>query len=125
MNLMGTQGSLKYYENRDPGPHFSMKMGTWVPNLGGPYFHMTLVSYPAPRGEGSGDIGTISWLHRRVISCQYYAINHAPVPRCYAMQRTIKETAFSLASAKPPARHCTIVAARPDARSHENRGAAI
>ena len=53
-----------------------------------------LVSYPAPKsphGEGSGDIGTISWLHRRVISCQYYAINHAPVPRCYAMQCTIKE----------------------------------
>jgi hypothetical protein len=28
---MGTQGSLKYYENRDPGPHFSMKIGTRVP----------------------------------------------------------------------------------------------
>ena len=27
---LGTQGSLKYYENRDPGP-----------NLGGPHFHMT------------------------------------------------------------------------------------
>ena len=53
-----------------------------------------VVSYPAPkspRGEGSGDIGTISWLYRRVISCQYYAINHVPVPRCYAMQCTIKE----------------------------------
>ena len=31
------------------------------------------------------------WLYRRVISCQYYAINHVPVPRCYAMQCTIKE----------------------------------
>ena len=38
---MGTQGSLKYYENRDLGPHFSMKMGTWGPQFGGPYFYMT------------------------------------------------------------------------------------
>ena len=38
---MGTQGSLEYYENRDPGPHFSMKMGTRGPHFGGPYFHMT------------------------------------------------------------------------------------
>ena len=56
--------------------------------------YLDLVSYPAPkspRGEGSGDIGTISWLHRRVISCQCYAINHVPVPRCYAMQCAIKE----------------------------------
>ena len=40
---MGTQGSLKYYENRDPGPHFSMKMGTRGPQFGGPYFHITPV----------------------------------------------------------------------------------
>ena len=37
---MGTQGSLKYYENRDPGPHFSMKMGTR-----GPQFGESLFSY--------------------------------------------------------------------------------
>ena len=35
---MGTQGSLKYYEKRDPGPHFSMKMGTWGPHFGGSLF---------------------------------------------------------------------------------------
>ena len=39
---MGTQGSPKYYENRDPGPHFSMKMGTWGPQFGGsPFSHDT------------------------------------------------------------------------------------
>ena len=39
------RGSPKSYENRDPGPHFSMKMGTRGPlfNLGDPYFHMTPV----------------------------------------------------------------------------------
>ena len=52
----------------------------------------SLVPSPkSPRGEGSGDIGTVSWLYRRVISCQYYAINQVPIPRCYAMQCTIKE----------------------------------
>ena len=35
---MGTQGSLKYYEIRDPGPHFSMKMGTRGPQFGGSLF---------------------------------------------------------------------------------------
>ena len=35
---MGTQGSLKYYENRDPDPHFSMKMGTRGPQFGGSLF---------------------------------------------------------------------------------------
>ena len=69
------------------GSHFNFTcvwIRKWVP----------VVSYPAPkspRGEGSGDIGTISWLYKRVISCQYYAINHVQVPRCYAMQCTIKE----------------------------------
>ena len=32
---LGTQGSLKYYENRDPGPHFPMKMGTRGPQFRG------------------------------------------------------------------------------------------
>ena len=45
----------------------------------------------AGKGRVTGDIGTVSWLYRRVISCQYYAINNVPVPRCYAMQCTIKE----------------------------------
>ena len=35
---MGTQGSLKYYENRDPGPHFPMKMGTRGPQFRGSPF---------------------------------------------------------------------------------------
>ena len=35
---MGTQGSLKYYENRDPGPHFSMNMGTQGSRFGGSLF---------------------------------------------------------------------------------------
>ena len=35
---MGTQGSLIYYENRDLGPHFSMKMGTRGPQFGGSLF---------------------------------------------------------------------------------------
>ena len=31
-------GSLNYYENRDPGPHSPMKIGTWGPQFGGsPY----------------------------------------------------------------------------------------
>ena len=57
----------------------------------------------SPRREGSGDIGTVSWLYRRVISCQYYAINHVPDPRCYGNAMHNQRTAFSLASAKPPA----------------------
>ena len=64
----------------------------------------SLVPSPkSPRGEGSGDIGTVSWLYRRVISCQYYAINHVPGPRCYGNAMHNQRTAFSLASAKPPA----------------------
>ena len=31
----------------------------------------------------------VSWLYRRVASRQYYAINHVPVTRYYAMQRQI------------------------------------
>ena len=42
---MGTQGSLKYYENRDPGPHFSMKMGTRGPHFGGSLFSYDTGSY--------------------------------------------------------------------------------
>ena len=35
-------GSPKYYENRDPGPHFPMKMGTRGPQFGGsPFSHDT------------------------------------------------------------------------------------
>ena len=35
---MEIQGSPKYYENRDPGPHFPMKMGTWGPRFAGSLF---------------------------------------------------------------------------------------
>ena len=39
------RGSPKSYENGDPGvPKILWKWGPRVPNLGGPYFHMTPVS---------------------------------------------------------------------------------
>ena len=34
----GDPGLLKYYENRDLGPHFSMKVGTQGPQFGGSLF---------------------------------------------------------------------------------------
>ena len=51
---MGTQGSLKYYENRDPGPHFSMKMGTRGPQIGGSLF---LYDIGSTLEEGEGLLG--------------------------------------------------------------------
>ena len=53
---MGTQGSPKYYENGDPGPHFPMKMGTRGPQFGGsPFSHDTCTanSFPPDRGQQS------------------------------------------------------------------------
>ena len=72
--------------------------------LGDRIFPSLVPSPKSPRGEGSqGDIGTVSWLYRRVISCQYYAINHVPVPRCHAMQCTIKVLRSHWLSAELPA----------------------
>ena len=33
---VGTWQSLKYYDSREPGPHYPMKMGTWGPQHNGP-----------------------------------------------------------------------------------------
>ena len=37
----GDPGSPYPYDYRDPGPYFHRNMGTGVPKVGGPHFHMT------------------------------------------------------------------------------------
>ena len=61
---METRGSPKYYKNRDPDPHFRMKMGTRGPQFGGPHFHMTPVS-PAMAGPDLSVKGCHSLLGMR------------------------------------------------------------
>ena len=36
-------------ENRDPGPHFSMRMGTWGPQFGGSLFSYDTGIYPSQK----------------------------------------------------------------------------
>ena len=92
----------------------------------------SLVSYPAPNSRAGKGLVTLErflgYTGACMTSCQYYyAINHVPVPHCYAMQCKIIDlhSHWLVLNCQLTLYYCTVVAAGPDAKSHENRRAAI